>query len=92
VLKLYSTFFDGKEAVPLTAEHDKKFDETYKFMASKGHRVLAFAALALPGDKFTANFEFKKDPINLTTYGLTFYGLVSLADPPKHGVTNCRAC
>jgi sodium/potassium-transporting ATPase subunit alpha len=86
VLKLCSTFFDGKSAVPLTAEHEKKFDETYNFMASKGHRVLAFAALALPGDKYPVDYEFKKDPVNFPQSDLTFYGLVSLEDPPKHGV------
>lgn len=86
VLRLCSTFFDGNQAVPLTAEHSKKFDETYNFMASKGHRVLAFAALALPSTGFPETFEFIKDPLNFPQTDLTFYGLVSLEDPPKHGV------
>jgi len=60
--------------------------ETYEHLASKGHRVLAFAALALPGDKYPENFEFTKNPINYPTSELTFYGLTSLEDPPKHGV------
>ncbi|KAI8905442.1 hypothetical protein EDD86DRAFT_241269 [Gorgonomyces haynaldii] len=86
VLKLCSTFFDGKQAIPLTEEHTAAFDKTYKFMASKGHRVLAFSALALPGDKFPEDFVFSKDPLNFPQENLTFYGLVSLEDPPKHGV------
>ncbi|KAJ3308162.1 hypothetical protein HDV04_001716, partial [Boothiomyces sp. JEL0838] len=86
VLKLCSTFHDGTKPVPLTAEHHKMFDETYNFMASKGHRVLAFACLALPGDQYPEDFEFKKDPANYPKENLTFYGLVSLEDPPKHGV------
>ena len=86
VLKLCSTFFDGKNAIPMTQEHKDKFDQTYNFMASKGHRVLAFAAFALPGDQFPESFEFKKDPVNFPQTDLTFYGLVSLEDPPKHGV------
>jgi sodium/potassium-transporting ATPase subunit alpha len=64
VLRICSTFHDGTKPVPLTEEHKKEFDRTYNFMASKGHRVLAFAALALPEDQFPENFEFKKDPIN----------------------------
>ncbi|KAJ3416269.1 hypothetical protein HDV05_002559 [Chytridiales sp. JEL 0842] len=95
ILKLCNTIFDGTGVVPLTAEHLAKFDETYQFMASKGHRVLAFAALALPGDQYPADYEFKKDPINHPIKDFTFYGLVSLEDPPKHGVReavgHCRA-
>ncbi|KAJ2993982.1 hypothetical protein HDV02_001917 [Globomyces sp. JEL0801] len=86
VLRLCSTFQDGKNIVPLTEEHKKKYDRTYGFMASKGHRVLAFAALQLPGDKYPAFHEFKKDLGNYPQKDLTFYGLVSLEDPPKHGV------
>ncbi|KAL2917749.1 hypothetical protein HK105_202622 [Polyrhizophydium stewartii] len=87
VLRLCSTFFDGKQPVPLTEQHKAQFEETYQFMASKGHRVLAFAALALPGDKFPADFVFsKEEPINYPRDNLTFYGLISLEDPPKHGV------
>jgi sodium/potassium-transporting ATPase subunit alpha len=86
VLKLCSTIFDGSSAIPLTEEHKAQFQKTYEFMASKGHRVLAFAGLALPKAEFPADFEFKKVPANYPTTDLTFYGLVSLEDPPKHGV------
>lgn len=86
VLRLCSTFFDGGQAVPITEEHKKQFEATYTLMASKGHRVLAFAALALPREQFPENFQFIKNPANYPSTGLTFYGLVSLEDPPKHGV------
>ncbi|KAJ3181454.1 hypothetical protein HDU87_001062 [Geranomyces variabilis] len=86
VLRLCSTFFENGEAVPLTEEHKARFEKSYTFMASKGHRVLAFAALALPGEQFPADFVFTKDPVNYPSTGLTFYGLISLEDPPKHGV------
>ncbi|TPX63790.1 hypothetical protein SpCBS45565_g06340 [Spizellomyces sp. 'palustris'] len=86
VLRLCSTFLQGNETVPLTEEHKKQFEATYTLMASKGHRVLAFAALALPREQYPADFVFNKDPPNYPTTGLTFYGLVSLEDPPKHGV------
>ena len=64
VLRICSTFHNGSGVVPLTEQHKADFDKTYNFMASKGHRVLAFAALALPGDQYPENFEFKKDPDN----------------------------
>ncbi|EGF82503.1 hypothetical protein BATDEDRAFT_86311 [Batrachochytrium dendrobatidis JAM81] len=86
VLRLCTTFFDGTNVVPLTEQHKASFEDMYQFMASKGHRVLAFAALALPGDQYPANFVFTKDPVNYPKNNLTFYGLVSLEDPPKHGV------
>ncbi|KAI9099834.1 hypothetical protein DFS34DRAFT_648779 [Phlyctochytrium arcticum] len=86
VLRLCDTFMEGNQPVQMTEEHKKKFDFTYTLMASKGHRVLAFAALALPREQYPSDFVFTKDPINYPTTGLTFYGLVSLEDPPKHGV------
>lgn len=95
VLKLCTTFHDGTNVVPLTDAHVVEYEKMYEFMASKGHRVLAFAALALPDEQYPANFVFTKDPINYPREGLTFYGLVSLEDPPKHGVReaigHCRA-
>ncbi|ORY46884.1 hypothetical protein BCR33DRAFT_848923 [Rhizoclosmatium globosum] len=95
VLKICKTIHDGTQAVPLTAEHNAQFEEMYTLFASKGHRVLAFACLALPESEFPANFEFKKDPINYPTSDFTFLGLTSLEDPPKHGVREaigkCRA-
>ncbi|KAJ3351292.1 hypothetical protein HDU83_009019 [Entophlyctis luteolus] len=86
VLKLCTTIHSGTSTVPFTAEHNTQFEEMYTMFASKGHRVLAFACLALPGDKFPENFEFVKDPVNYPTTGFTFLGLTSLEDPPKHGV------
>ncbi|KAI9358903.1 hypothetical protein DFJ73DRAFT_135213 [Zopfochytrium polystomum] len=95
VLALCKSIFTDSGVVPLTPEHAAKFDESYTFMAGQGHRVLAFAALALPEDQFPEDFEFTKDPINYPNKDFTFYGLVSLEDPPKHGVReavgHCRA-
>ncbi|KAI8614826.1 hypothetical protein BC830DRAFT_1169101 [Chytriomyces sp. MP71] len=86
VLKLCSSIHDGQQAIPLTTEHNAKFEEMYTMFASKGHRVLAFAYLPLPGNEFSEDFEFSKDPVNYPTQNLTFLGLTSLEDPPKHGV------
>ena len=67
VLKLCSTFHCGDKIVSLTNDHKRQFDEMYGFMASKGHRVLAFAILEMPESQYPANFEFKKDPKNYPT-------------------------
>ena len=86
VLDLCTTFFDGENIVAITEQHKHQFENTYKFMASQGHRVLAFAGLALDYENYPADFQFKKDPYNFPCSNLTFYGLMSLEDPPKHGV------
>ncbi|KAJ9064713.1 hypothetical protein DSO57_1027492 [Entomophthora muscae] len=86
VLRLCSTILVNGESIPLTEAHKQQFQETYETMAGKGHRVLAFAQLQLPGDQFPADFVFDKKLNNYPTTDLTFVGLTSLEDPPKHGV------
>ncbi|KAI9002514.1 hypothetical protein DFJ74DRAFT_695887 [Hyaloraphidium curvatum] len=87
VLKLCTRIFDAEGGVrPMTDADRATFEEIYRFMASKGHRVLAFATDELDGDKYPENFAFSRDPQNYTTDDLVFQGLVSLEDPPKHGV------
>ncbi|KAJ3345512.1 hypothetical protein HDU91_007326 [Kappamyces sp. JEL0680] len=72
VLSLCSTFHDGTGIVPMTKEFKTAFGDMYKLMASKGQRVLAFAALALSGDAFPATFEFKRDPANYPKVPICF--------------------
>jgi sodium/potassium-transporting ATPase subunit alpha len=86
VLRLCSTILLNNQAVELTEEHKAKFMETYEYMAGQGHRVLAFAQLSLPGDQYPKDYVFNKKEKNYPTKDLTFVGLVSLEDPPKHGV------
>jgi sodium/potassium-transporting ATPase subunit alpha len=85
---------DGK-AVPLTESHNAQYQETYSFMAGQGHRVLAFAQVLLNQDEYPEDFKFDKSEKNYPMSGMTFVGLVSLEDPPKHGVREaigkCRA-
>ncbi|KAJ3025189.1 UNVERIFIED_CONTAM: hypothetical protein HDU68_007370 [Siphonaria sp. JEL0065] len=67
-------------------EHQDEFTNKYEYMAGKGHRVQAFAMLNLPGSEYPADFAFTKEPKTYPSTGLTFVGLASLEDPPKHGV------
>jgi hypothetical protein len=53
-------------------------------MASRGHRVIACAQSLLPKDQFPSDHIFNKNDFPDTGY--CFVGLVSLEDPPKHGV------
>lgn len=55
-------------------------------MASRGHRVIGCAQSLLPSDRYSVNYGFSRNDLNYPTEGYTFSGLVSLEDPPKHGV------
>ena len=85
---------DG-ECVELTDEHKAAYEETYEHMASRGHRVLGFAEMLLPGDHYPKDFAFDKKAKNYPLGDFIFIGLASLQDPPKHGVREaigrCRA-
>ncbi|KAG0303871.1 hypothetical protein BGZ98_006184 [Dissophora globulifera] len=86
ILRLCSTILIDNVAVSLTKEHSRAYDDTYAVMASKGHRVLAFAQLLMPHSLYPDDHVFDKDKKNYPTTELCFVGLVSLEDPPKHGV------
>ena len=79
----------------LTDGYKKAYDETYEHMASRGHRVLGFAEMLLPGDQYPKDFTFDKKAKNYPLGNFIFVGLASLQDPPKHGVReaigSCRA-
>ncbi|KAG0245533.1 hypothetical protein B0O80DRAFT_503429 [Mortierella sp. GBAus27b] len=86
ILRLCNTILINNQAVPLTEEHSQAYNDMYAVMASKGHRVLAFAQLLLPRDQYPDDIVFDKEKKNYPTSNLCFVGLVSLEDPPKHGV------
>ncbi|KAG6840615.1 hypothetical protein C0991_005514 [Blastosporella zonata] len=57
-----------------------------QYMASRGHRVIACAQYLLPGEKYPVDHTFSKNDGNYPSADYCFVGLVSLEDPPKHGV------
>jgi sodium/potassium-transporting ATPase subunit alpha len=57
-----------------------------QYMASRGHRVIACAQALLPEEQYPAEYEFSRKDANYPTSTYCFVGLVSLEDPPKHGV------
>ena len=54
-------------------------------MASRGHRVIACAQLLLDGH-YPLDYAFSKTEDKYPSQNYCFLGLVSLEDPPKHGV------
>lgn len=57
-----------------------------QYMASRGHRVIACAQVLLSGEKYPTDYIFSKNDGNYPSTEYCFAGLVSLEDPPKHGV------
>lgn len=55
-------------------------------MASRGHRVIACAQALLSEDQYPTDYAFSKKEVNYPSTDYCFVGLVSLEDPPKHGV------
>ncbi|TPX36471.1 hypothetical protein SeMB42_g07063 [Synchytrium endobioticum] len=86
VLSICSTILIDNQNAPLNEDHKRLFYLAYEGMAKRGHRVIAFAQMLLSGAKYPENYRFALDKKNWPTSGLTFLGLVSLDDPPKHGV------
>ncbi|KAJ7221560.1 aminophospholipid-transporting P-type ATPase [Mycena pura] len=84
VLAKCSTYLKDGVLEPISDEFRTAYDEAYDYMASRGHRVIACAQLLLPGAEFPADHEFSRTDYPQTDY--CFTGLVSLEDPPKHGV------
>jgi sodium/potassium-transporting ATPase subunit alpha len=86
--------------VTITDDHRAGFQAAYEHFAKQGQRVLAFAKYPLPEDKFPKGFVFKKQGDssdgqdarpNFPIEDFTFVALVSLMDPPKHGVRKAVA-
>ena len=55
-------------------------------MASRGHRVIACAQSLLPSDEYPTHYPFSKTDNQYPGSEYCFVGLISLEDPPKHGV------
>lgn len=57
-----------------------------QYMASRGHRVIGCAQYLLPEDTYPTDYTFSKKDKNYPDSEYCFLGLISLEDPPKHGV------
>ncbi|KAK7037531.1 hypothetical protein VNI00_011023 [Paramarasmius palmivorus] len=86
VLAKCSTYIKDGEVAPITDDFRTAYDEAYNYMASRGHRVIACAQSLLPGDQYPVDHAFSKTDGQYPSSDYCFVGLVSLEDPPKHGV------
>ncbi|KAF7359150.1 Cation-ATPase-N domain-containing protein [Mycena sanguinolenta] len=86
VLAKCSTYLKDGVMEPMTDEFREAYDEAYNYMASRGHRVIACAQSLLPGEQYPATHQFSRTDNNYPITNYCFVGLVSLEDPPKHGV------
>lgn len=86
VLAKCSTYLKDGERVPIDDGFRTLFDKAYDYMASRGHRVIACGQNLLPADRYPAGHSFSKGDGGYPIEDYCFVGLVSLEDPPKHGV------
>ncbi|PVU94785.1 hypothetical protein BB561_002247 [Smittium simulii] len=86
ILRICNTIIFNSKKCDLDEGKKTQYQKSYEHMASKGHRVIAFAELDLPANKYPDGYVFNKKEENYPQNGYSFVGLVSLEDPPKHGV------
>ncbi|KAH9914464.1 aminophospholipid-transporting P-type ATPase [Fomitopsis serialis] len=86
VLAKCSTYLKDGQMEPMSDEFKAEYDEAYNYMASRGHRVIACAQKLLPSDQYDMGYAFSKNDVNYPSEEYCFCGLISLEDPPKHGV------
>ena len=86
VMNMCSTVFHKEKEHTMTPELREEFEKINETLASRGERVLAFAQLELPRDKFPPGYAFDPDGpngANFPTTGLSLIGFMSLIDPPR---------
>jgi sodium/potassium-transporting ATPase subunit alpha len=71
---------------PFALALNLSFTLSLQYMASRGHRVIGCAQYLLPEDKYPQDYTFSKKELNYPDSEYCFLGLISLEDPPKHGV------
>lgn len=86
VLEKCSTYLKDGNIEPITDDFKDAYDDAYNYMASRGHRVIACAQKLLPSDPYDLSYPFSKNDGKYPGTEFCFCGLISLEDPPKHGV------
>jgi sodium/potassium-transporting ATPase subunit alpha len=86
VLAKCTTYLKDGKVVPIDNIFKELYEAAYNYMASRGHRVIGCAQYILPGDKYPTEYPFSKKDMNYPDSEYCFLGLISLEDPPKHGV------
>ena len=71
--------------------YHNNFNKAFEKLGGMGERVIGFADLLLPPDKFPPGFQFDASEVNFPLEGLRFVGLVSMIDPPRPAVPDAVA-
>ena len=77
------------EQVEVMEKSDRtKIEDINETLAKRGERVLAFAYLELPKEKYPLGFKFDPDSEepNIVPLNLVFIGMFALIDPPRMSV------
>ena len=67
ILKFCSKILKNGTPEKITDFEDKNINDSILRMGSKGYRVIAFAVLNLPGEKYSDNFRFNFEKKNYPT-------------------------
>ncbi|KAL0947648.1 hypothetical protein HGRIS_013735 [Hohenbuehelia grisea] len=86
VLAKCSTYLKNGQLLPITEDFKASYEDAYNYMASRGHRVIACAQTLLNAEQYPASYQFSKKDGEYPSADYCFVGLISLEDPPKHGV------
>ena len=89
IWQLCSNILINDHVVAIDDHWRKQFQQVNRKFGEGGERVLGFAKLHLPKDKYPANYQFNCKNISNTNFpheGFTFTGLISLIDPPREVV------
>eukprot|EP01111_Echinosteliopsis_oligospora_P011067 TRINITY_DN3556_c0_g2_i2.p1 TRINITY_DN3556_c0_g2~~TRINITY_DN3556_c0_g2_i2.p1 ORF type:complete len:1104 (+),score=302.37 TRINITY_DN3556_c0_g2_i2:184-3495(+) len=86
ILARCTTAFVNNEIKPLDAELKEELEQIMAELGSLGMRILGFAQISLPVDRFPDNYEFNTAEHNFPTEELMFTGFISIYDPPRDQV------
>lgn len=86
ILERCSTIKMNGREVALDDQMTESFQKAYDDLGGLGERVLGFADLFLPSDRFPIGFKFDSEDVNFPLDGLSFAGLMSMIDPPRPNV------
>ncbi|KAI5651345.1 e1-E2 ATPase domain-containing protein [Phthorimaea operculella] len=83
VLEHCTTVMTSSEINEINVQVLKELKESFIKMANMGERVIGYADLLLPKDKFPKGFKFDTQNINFPLEGLRFVGAISMIDPAR---------